>query len=48
MVTVYELKLCGDTLKAIKITEEIRNVEVQNQDTVQFPNGKRIAAFYKL
>lgn len=48
MLTVYELKLCGDTLKAIKVTEEIRNVEILSQDTVRFPNGKRIAAFYKL
>lgn len=48
MITVYELKLCGDTLKAINVTEEIRNVEIRNQDTVRFPNGKRITAFYKL
>ncbi len=48
MITVYELKLCGDTLKAIKVIEELRNVEIRNQDTVRFSNGKRIAAFYKL
>lgn len=35
MVSVYELKLSGDTLKAIKVTEELRDVEIHNQDTVR-------------
>lgn len=48
MTSVYELKLSGDTLKAIKVTEELNELEVHGQDTVLFPNGKKIAAFYKL
>lgn len=40
MLSVYELKLSGDILKAIKVTEELRNAEIHNQDTVRFPNRK--------
>lgn len=48
MISVYELKLSGDTLKAIKVKEELNKAEICGQDAVLFPNGKRIAAFYKL
>ena len=48
MMSVYELKLSEDTLTAIKVTEELNKVEICGQDAVLFPNGKRIAAFYKL
>ena len=48
MMSVYELKLSEDTLTAIKVTEELNKVEICGQDAVLFPNGMRIAAFYKL
>ena len=48
MISVYELKLSGDTLKAIKANEELNEAIICGQDRVRFPNGKRIASFYKL
>ncbi len=48
MISVYELKLSEHTLKAIKVNEDLKEVKICGQDMVQFPNGKRIAAFFKL